>query len=754
MREATLAAHAHQEMPFEKLVEELAPERNLGHSPIFQVLFALQNTEGETLALPGVEAAPLPLARGESRFDLELIAAETADGGLEIAWRYDRDLWDGPSVARMAGSFAALLDAATAAPATRVSELEVLAAEERRQLAAWNATARDYGPPVSLHALIAQQVERTPEAVAVVFAGEGLTYRELDRRASALARRLRRLGVGPESLVAVAAERSLELVVALLGVLEAGAAYVPIDPSYPAERLSYMLEDSQAGSARPVVLTQEHLLERLPLAPLRAHGGEVLLLDGDWEDRDAEPDAGDGPAVTVDPDHPAYMIYTSGSTGRPKGAVNSHRAIVNRLLWMQEAFGLGPEDRVLQKTPFCFDVSVWEFFWPLLVGARLVVARPGGHQDARYLARLIQEEGITTLHFVPSMLQAFLEEPEAAGCRALRRVVCSGEALAPELVRRFFERLPVGPELHNLYGPTEAAVDVSWWACTPADAGRGVPIGRPIANLTLTVVDRELRPVPVGVPGELLIGGVGLARGYHGRPDLTAEKFVPDPFAATPGARLYRTGDLCRRLPDGALDYLGRIDYQVKVRGFRIELGEIEAALAAHPAVREAAVLAREDHGRAASQAPRRLRRAGGRRRAGQPRRRAARLARPPPAGLHGPLGLRPVAGAAAQPERQAGPQGPAGAGRRGGRERHLRAAGERRRTADRRGLGRGAGARAGGAARPLLRPRRPLAPRHPCRLAPVAPLRGRAAAARALPGADRRRSRDGGRGGAPGRPA
>ncbi len=588
VRERALAAYAHQELPFEKLVEVLNPARALSHSPLFQALFVMQNAPREAAPLPGLDFARMEVEEGVAKFDLTLAAVEVS-AGLALHLEFNRDLFDPETAQRLLGHLRTLLEGVLENRETRLSELPWLTAAERRQLVAWSDTARDYGPAITLHALIKEQVERTPEAVAVVFEGEVMTYRELHHRAGALARRLRRLGVGPESLVAVAAERSLELVVALLGVLEAGAAYVPIDPSYPAERLAYMLDDSQAAAARPVVLTQERLLDRLPLGPLRARGGEVLLLDGGW-DESAETE--DDLPIAVDPDHPAYMIYTSGSTGRPKGAVNSHRAIVNRLLWMQEAFGLGPEDRVLQKTPFSFDVSVWEFFWPLLVGARLVVARPGGHQDARYLARLIREEGITTLHFVPSMLQVFLEEPEAAGCRGLKRVVCSGEALAPELVRRFFERLPEGPELHNLYGPTEAAVDVSWWACSPEDAGRGVPIGRPIANLALHVADRDLRPVAVGVPGELLIGGVGLARGYHNRPDLTAEKFVPDP-SGQPGARLYRTGDLAQLRPDGAIEYLGRLDHQIKLRGFRIELGEIEAALRAHPAVREAVVVAR-----------------------------------------------------------------------------------------------------------------------------------------------------------------
>ncbi|HEX5760993.1 MAG TPA: amino acid adenylation domain-containing protein, partial [Thermoanaerobaculia bacterium] len=590
VRERALAAYAHQDLPFEKLVEALNPERALSHTPLFQVLFVLQNAPRQAAPLPGLRFGRLDVEDGVAKFDLTLAASETS-AGLALSLEFNRDLFDSTTAGRFVRHLGALFAGLVDDPRRRLSDLPWLAPEERHQLLfAWNDTARDYGPPATLHALIARQVERTPDAVAVVFESERLTYAELSRRANRLARRLVAVGVGPDRLVAVAAERSCDLVVALLGILQAGGAFVPIDPSYPVERLAYMLEDSQGGAGPPVLLTQQHLLERLPLAPLRARGAEVLLLEAARNEVEIEPD--DDPEAWIDGDHAAYMIYTSGSTGRPKGVVNTHRAIVNRLLWMQEVFALDPGDCVLQKTPFSFDVSVWEFFWPLLVGARLVVARPGGHQDARYLARLIQEEGVTTLHFVPSMLQVFLEEPEAAGCRGLRRVVCSGEALAPELVRRFFERLPDGPELHNLYGPTEAAVDVSWWSCTRDDARSGVPIGRPIANLSLHVVDRDLQPVAAGVAGELAIGGVGLARGYHARPEQTAERFVPSRFGER-GSRLYRTGDLARLRPDGAIEYLGRLDHQIKLRGLRIELGEVEAALRAHSAVRDAVVVAR-----------------------------------------------------------------------------------------------------------------------------------------------------------------
>jgi amino acid adenylation domain-containing protein len=384
-------------------------------------------------------------------------------------------------------------------------------------------------------------------------------------------------------LVGVLMERSAEMVVALLAVLKAGGAYVPLDPSYPRERLSFMLKDSGAA----VLLTQSHLRESAP-----EYAGVRISLDAGDEAIAREETS--NPVGNVFAESLAYMIYTSGSTGKPKGAMNTHGAIRNRLRWMQEAYTLGSDDRVLQKTPFSFDVSVWELFWPLMNGARLVMARPGGHRNAAYLGGLIAEQQITTLHFVPSMLQAFLDEPMLPDLSCLRRVICSGEALSFELQERFFARL-VGTELHNLYGPTEAAVDVTFWPCERGTGQRGVPIGRPIANTQIYILDSHLRPVPVGVAGELHIGGCGLARGYLNGPGLTAEKFIPDPSGDEAGARLYRTGDLARYRADGAIEFAGRIDYQVKIRGFRIELEEIEAVLCDHPSVHDAVVVALED---------------------------------------------------------------------------------------------------------------------------------------------------------------
>jgi len=481
----------------------------------------------------------------------------------------------------MAEHFVTLLSAAVADPDQRVSDLPLLTeAERHRVLVDWNSTAAAY-PETTIHRLIEEQVRRTPDAVALVFEGRTISYAGLNRRANQLARHLRDLGVGPDTLVGLCVERSFEMVVGLLGILKAGGAYVPVDPGYPPDRQAYMIEDSRA----PVLLTQAHLTGGL--ADFRAR---VVVLDAGWEEIGSHPDGDleDG----AGPGHLAYVIYTSGSTGKPKGAMNEHRAVCNRLLWMQDTYGLTASDRVLQKTPFSFDVSVWEFFWPLMTGARLVIARPEGHKDPSYLVQRIREEGITTLHFVPSMLRAFLEAEGVEECSSVKRVICSGEALPYELQERFFGRLGLA-ELHNLYGPTEAAVDVTWWPCERGSARKIVPIGRPVANTQMYVLDAGMNPVPVGIPGELYIGGAQVGRGYWGRPELTAEKFLPDPFV--PGGRLYRTGDLSRWLPDGAIEYLGRNDFQVKVRGLRIELGEIEAALSEHPTVGQAVVVSREE---------------------------------------------------------------------------------------------------------------------------------------------------------------
>jgi len=585
VRETTLDAFAHQDLPFERLVEDLQPERDLSRPPLVQVLFAFLNTPLRPLELPDLNLTPFDFDPGTAKFDLSLSVMETDDAAVGT-FEYNTDLFDPTRIARAAGHFLRLLEGVCVEPERRLRDFCLLSPAERQQvLAEWNATRTTYPRGSCLHQLFELQAERSPGAVAVRFERESLTYRELDRRANRLASCLRSRGVGPEVVVGALLERSLEMVVALLGVLKSGGAYLPLDPSYPRERLDLFVADA----APPLVLSVKALADLVPL------GQRALFLDEEQETPASSDSA--RPAVGTGEDRLAYVIYTSGSTGRPKGAMNAHRGIVNRIRWMQEAYGLGADDRVLQKTPFSFDVSVWEFFWPLAAGALLVMARPEGHRDPEYLNDVIAAEKVTTLHFVPSMLRAFLAAEARGRCRCLRRVIASGEELTTELGGRFHDRLP-GVELHNLYGPTEAAVDVTAAPCRPAEVRRetspGLSIGRPIANSRIHLLERDGHPVPTGVAGELHIGGVGVGRGYLARPGLSAECFVPDPFAASAGNRLYRTGDLARHRADGAIEFLGRADHQVKLRGFRIELGEIEATLRRLPMVREAVVVVRD----------------------------------------------------------------------------------------------------------------------------------------------------------------
>ena len=582
-----LQCQEHQDYFFGNLFRKLGYRSDSGSAELFSVAFNFES--GRYLKqISGLEIeyltdqVPYRCPKDTAMFDLNLNIADQ-DGELLCECDFNSDLFEEATVSMILMRLKAMLEAAGADPSRRICDLPLLTEAERELLVSWNRTEVNYPKDRCLHHLIEDQVERTPEARAVMFEGATLTFRQLNNRANQLARYLQGLGVGPDTLVGICLERSLEMLVGLMGILKAGGAYVPLDPEYPKDRLAFMLADAGA----PVLLTHSSLEQSL-----QPHAGKVVLLDADWP-AIAEEDPGNL-SSPVGPENLAYMIYTSGSTGHPKGAMNTHGAIVNRLLWMQDAYHLAPSDRVLQKTPFSFDVSVWEFFWPLLTGATLVVALPGGHKDGAYLANLIRKDEITTTHFVPSMLSAFLEQTGLrTTCASLKRVICSGEALSFELQQRFFSILPA--QLHNLYGPTEAAVDVTFWACERDGRLRTVPIGRPIANTQIHILDRSLQPTPVGVAGELHIGGIGLARGYHNRPELTAEKFIPDPFRKEPGARLYKTGDLARYLPDGAIEYLGRLDHQVKLRGFRIELGEIEALLDSHPAVRESVVVMRED---------------------------------------------------------------------------------------------------------------------------------------------------------------
>ncbi|MFJ6208622.1 amino acid adenylation domain-containing protein [Lysinibacillus sp. NPDC092081] len=586
VREVANSAYMHQDVPFEVLVDELQPERDMSKNPLFQVCFALQNfpwpTESVMSELDFSFEKLEIVNNNTSKFDLWIQLVDK-NQFLEIEVEYNTDIFDESTVRRILNSYEILLEGIVENPYQNISHLPILTADEHQKLLVdWNDTAVQYPlKDMCLHELIQLQVKNTPNSIAVRFEKEQLTYKELDQRANRLANYLVKKGVGPEIVVGICMERSLEMIVGIVGILKAGGAYVPLDPTNPKERLAFMMSDANP----PLILTQERLLPILP-----EHESQVICLDSDWGNIAQEEE---NPLENrVNHNNLAYIIYTSGSTGKPKGVMITHKAIVNRILWMQETYQINESDRVLQKTPFSFDVSVWEIFWPLVTGACMVVALPGGHKDASYLARIITEEEITTIHFVPSMLQVFLEEKDIERCITLKHVICSGEALSYSTRVQFHQLFDV--ELHNLYGPTEAAVDVTSWVCRKESSQKVVPIGRPIANTQIYLLDKNLNPVPVGVPGELFIGGVQLARGYYNRPELTEEKFIPNIFTKDTGERLYKTGDLARYLPDGNLEFLGRIDFQVKVRGFRIELGEIEAVLEEHPKVRKATVLARE----------------------------------------------------------------------------------------------------------------------------------------------------------------
>ncbi|MFK4263679.1 amino acid adenylation domain-containing protein [Streptomyces milbemycinicus] len=579
-RDTFLEAHEHRNVPFERLVAELPVEQDTSRNPLAQVALVLHDNRVPAIDLGPVRAEPFGLSNPATRFDLELHMRLEADR-TRCLLTYAADLFDEKTVARMVRHLVNLLGAAVADPERPVSRLELLAPEERHELlVSFNDTDLDFGGFAALHELVEEQVRRSPDAPAVVFGDRVLSYSALDAGADRLAAHLRDLGADAERIVAVCLERSFDLVTALLATLKSGAAFMPLSPDDPSGRLAALL-----GDASPAVLvTSESLRRRLPVDL------PVAVVDAARAEEPRPP----APRTAVEPRRMAYVLYTSGSTGKPNGAVNTHEGIVNRLRWMQTQFPLDAGDAVLQKTPVTFDVCVWEFFWPLISGARLVLAEPGGHRDPDYLARVIREQRITTVHFVPSMLRLFLARPGVEEATAsLRRVLCSGEALDPGLQERCGRG--IAADLYNLYGPAEAAVDVAFWRCRRGPRPDTVPIGHPIANTQLYVVDRHLQPVPMGVPGELCIGGVGVGRGYLGRDALTELRFPPDPFRPGPGRRLFRTGDRARHRPDGSLEFLGRRDDQVKLRGVRMELGEIEAALTAHPAVEAAAVAVRAD---------------------------------------------------------------------------------------------------------------------------------------------------------------
>ena len=582
VRDAVLGGEANQGVPFERVVERVRPERAIGEVPFVEVMMSMERVSEQEQEVGGLTVRREQIRSWGAKVGLNVVMEERG-GRIEGRIEYRRGSMGEEEVRRMGRHLEEMLKGMSEGVERRVGELRMMSEEEEKEVVIrWNETRRERAREASVVEMIEEAAERRGSEAAIESEEEEVSYEEMNRRANQVGRYLMRMGVKEEELVGVCMERSVDMVIGMVGVMKAGGGYVPMDAEYPEERLRYMVEE--AGLR--LVVTQERHREKI-----EGSGAKVIAIDEEREEIGRE--SVENVERRERGGNMAYAIYTSGSTGKPKCAVNTHAALANRLLWMQDAYRLNEDDRVLQKTPFTFDVSVWEFFWPLITGARLVLARPGGQYDAAYLIDLINERQITTIHFVPSMLQAFLDQPGVESCASLKRVICSGESLSRDLQERFFERLGAG--LHNLYGPTEAAIDVTYWACERGSSYATVPIGRPIDNLQMYILDPGLQPVPVGVVGELHIGGAGLGRGYVNRPDLTAEKFIPNPFSSDIGARLYKTGDRGRYFPDGNIEFLGRIDNQIKLRGYRIELGEIEAAISRYPSVREVAVTVRED---------------------------------------------------------------------------------------------------------------------------------------------------------------
>ncbi|MHB8270276.1 non-ribosomal peptide synthetase [Bradyrhizobium sp.] len=580
VRATMLEAMDHQSVPFERVVEELCLPRESTHSPVFQTLFVLQNTPRSKLRVCAAATCETDLDTGTAKFDLTLSLTEVASEIVCLA-EYFTDLFDEASVRRYVEAYLVLLEELPSYPDRPVRCHALLRIEERQRLLfAMNPPVGVNRGYVTLAQPFEEQVRRTPDAIAVTGEDRSLTYREVNERANRLAHQLLGRGVRRGDVVGVLMERSVIMVIALYGIAKSGAAYLPLDPEFPSDRLLFMLGDSGTR----LVLTHAPARSALPEGPW-----DLLCLDdAAADDSGALDSALQCPGAAH---HCAYLLYTSGSTGRPKAVAYPIDGSIAFLLWMRSRYLIGPGDSVLLKTPFGFDVSVWEFFWPLYAGATLVVCQPGGHRDPRYLADMIRRYRITAVNFVPSMLQAFLDEGELVGCQSLRWLLCAGEALPWRLRDAVRTRLG-SARLVNLYGPTETGA-VSDHIFEPNEISPIVPIGKPAAGFRLYILDSELEPLPIGVPGELFVGGnVGLAHGYHARPALTAERFIPDPFSCRPSNRLYRTGDICRYLPDGSIEFLGRRDSQVKVRGFRVDLQEIEAVLEQHEAVSACVVLA------------------------------------------------------------------------------------------------------------------------------------------------------------------
>ncbi|SFE98358.1 non-ribosomal peptide synthetase [Paracidovorax wautersii] len=574
-REAALGAQAHQDLPFEQLVDALRPERSLSVNPLFQVAFNHERTDGRAFeGLPGLQAEGYALPDPAAQFELVLNTAESHDGRVNATFIYAAELFTAEAMERLSGHYTAILQALAATPELAVGDVALLSVSEQAQLAAWSINPEREPAFEPIHRQIARQ---SPQATALLFADEVWTYGQLNRRSSQLAHRLRRQGVGPDTLVGIAMQRSPELIVGILAILKAGGAYLPLDPDQPGARLAAMA----GGSGIQLLLIHE---ATRGLVPERAG---LQSLDMGELDLNAEPET--EPDIPLHGDHLAYVIYTSGSTGQPKGAAIRHQALHSCMAWMQRSYRLQPQagDTVLHKAPIGFDVSCWEIFWPLSCGARLVLAQPGEQRDPERITQLIRRHQITTLNFVPAMLQAFLAHPGIEEHTRLKHIIVGGEAMPAQTQRQTLQRLK-SASLQNLYGPTETTIHVTRWTCRD-DGASQVPIGRPISDTQAHILDADLNPVPQGVAGELYIGGVSLARGYLGQAGLTAERFVASPFGQ--GERLYRTGDLVRWNAEGQIDYLGRLDHQVKIRGLRIELGEVEAQILGQAEVRQAVVV-------------------------------------------------------------------------------------------------------------------------------------------------------------------
>ncbi|HWI61503.1 MAG TPA: amino acid adenylation domain-containing protein, partial [Symbiobacteriaceae bacterium] len=589
VKETTLGAYQHQELPFEKLVEELQPARQTNQTPLFQTVLVLQNSPMPDLKVPGLTMSPVEIYSGTAKFDC-LLSLRELDADLTGFVEYDAELFDEATIARMIAHWQNLLQGAVANPDATLRDLPLLTPSEAQQIRyEWNRPHLDYPAHTPLHQRFEAQAERTPENVAASCGDERLTYRELNRRANQLAHRLRRMGVGVESLVGIYLERNMDVVVAILGILKAGGAYLPLDPVYPRERLAHMLSDAAVS----VVLTHAAMAADLPDT-----GAAHLCLDSDW------PAIATEPATLVEaavgPENAAYVIYTSGSTGKPKGCVITHANVVRLFTATDHWYNFGPDDVWTLFHSYAFDFSVWELWGALLYGGRVIVVPYEVTRSPEAFYDLLARERVTVLNQTPSAFRQLInaEANLGVGDLALRYVIFGGEALELQSLRPWFEQHgDRTPRLINMYGITETTVHVTYRPITLADLdqGLGSVIGCPIPDLQVYVLDGNRQLLPPGVPGEMYVGGAGLARGYLKRAELTAERFIPDPISGRPGARLYKTGDLARWRPDGDLEYLGRIDHQVKVRGFRIELGEIEAGLNLHDAVREAVVIPRED---------------------------------------------------------------------------------------------------------------------------------------------------------------